>query len=270
MARVRTSPRLIQILRALRRLLAGVSLDTARKIEALSQRAIDDLERQLKALAPGRFTTTELTGKLVQVKAIQRVVAARFGAGMGNVLTAEGKVSSRVAHANLVAQLTETSRLYGIRPVKLGEAVGTLSPGLLEHYKASRDRYGAEAIANMRGSMSQSILQGESLAQSWERMAERIEISANRAETIARTETSLAGHRSELDDMIQLKKDGDPFRKQLVTFFDNRTGADSVKVHGQTRELGEMFHSPDLGIDFLHPPDRPRDRGTMIFIPKRI
>jgi len=263
----RTSPKLVRILRSLRSQLDGVSDDLAAQIGAVSQRAVDELEQQLKGLVPGRYTTTEVIGRLVQVRAIQRVVAGQLGTGMGNVLTKSGRVSSKVARANLVQQLTETERLYGLRPIKLPEATGVLAPGLLEHYQTSRLRYGSDALQQMRLAMSQSILQGETLAQTWERMADRVAIPSWRAERIARTETSLAGHRAELETMRQLAADGDPFRKRLVTLRDDRTGADSIKVDGQERDLDEPFHSPDLGVDFLHPPDRPNDRGTMIFVP---
>lgn len=267
MPRVRTSPKLIRILQSLEHELQGISKQSARQILAVSQKAVDELEKRLKALAPGKFTSTEVMGRLTQAKAVLRVVAGQLGQGMGNVLTKTGRVSWKIGRAALVEQLTEAEKIYGIRPVKLSEATGVLSDGLLEHYSVSRLRYGSQALADMRLSMSQSILQGDTLAQTWERMADRVSIEPWQAERIARTETSLAGHRAELDAMKQLKADGDPFRKQLVTLFDNRTDEDSVKVHGQERDLEKDFYSPDLDVHFQHPPDRPNDRGTMIFIP---
>lgn len=267
MVSARTSPKLARILRSLQEQLDGVSASTARQLVKVTAEAAAELEAQLKTLAPGKFTSTEVASKLVQVRAIQRVVAGQLGTGMGNVLTKQGKISSKVARASLIQQIAEAEHLYGLRPVKLAEATGVLAPGLLEHYQTSRLRYGSQAITDMRASLSQSLLMGESIAQASERMAQRLVLEPYRAERIARTETSLAGHRAELEMMRQVAADGDPWRKELVTLFDNRTGADSVKVHGQQRDLEELFHSPDLGTDFLHPPDRPNDRGTMIFVP---
>lgn len=261
------SPKLRRILRSLRIQLDGISLTLARDIERLSREAGDELERRLKELAPGSFSTAEVQGRLVQVRAIQRVVAGQLGQGMGNVLTASGRVSSKVARQSLVEQLTEAERLYGLRAINIPEATSVLAPGLLEYYQTSRLTYGSDALKAMRQSLAQSILSGATLAQSWESMAQAVRIPEYRAERIARTETSLAGHRAELDMMEEMADDGDVFRKQLVTLYDNRTGEDSVRVDGQQRDLDEPFYSPVLGKEFMTPPDRPNDRGTMIFVP---
>jgi hypothetical protein len=86
------------------------------------------------------------------------------------------------------------------------------------------------------------------------------------AERIVRTESSLAAHRRELQDMLDMDDGEDEWRKQLVTLFDDRTGKDSVVIHEQTRRLDEPFERFN-GDKFQHPPDRPNDRGTMVFVP---
>lgn len=264
----RTSPKLAQILLSLRHQLEGVTADTARQLLVVSTEAAAELEARMRQLSPKRFTHTEVMGRLVQVRAIQRIVAGQLGTGMGNVLTKGGRISAKIARASLAAQLEEAAQLYGIRPVKLAEATAVLSPGLLEHYRNSRLTYGADAIAAMRAALSQSILQGETLAQTSERLAQRLVLEPWRAERIARTETSNAGHRTELEAMQQLEADGGgTWLKELVTLYDDRTGADSIKVDGQQRPLNRDFYSPDLDKHFAHPPDRPNDRGTMIFVP---
>jgi hypothetical protein len=67
--------------------------------------------------------------------------------------------------------------------------------------------------------------------------------------------------------MIELGEgEGEEWRKQLVTAFDQRTGQDSIQIHGQERKLDEAFERT-TGELFQHPPDRPNDRGTMVFVP---
>ena len=149
------------------------------------------------------------------------------------------------------------------------EAAGDiLADGLLEHYQVSRLRWTAQERAEMRASMATSILQNETLAETFKRMADDLAIPQWQAERIVRTETSTAAHRRQLQDMRELfEGDEDEWRKQLVTLFDSRTGEDSKPIHGQTRRLSQPFNRSN-GDEFQHPPDRPNDRGTMVFVPQ--
>lgn len=54
---------------------------------------------------------------------------------------------------------------------------------------------------------------------------------------------------------------------------DTRTGEDSKRLHGQIQKIDEPFIDPKTGDTFMHPPNRPNDRCTMVplfELPKKI
>lgn len=54
--------------------------------------------------------------------------------------------------------------------------------------------------------------------------------------------------------------------KQLLAVHDNRTGRDSVYVDLQMQRLMDPFHD-NMGRVYQHPPNRPNDRESMVFVP---
>lgn len=61
----------------------------------------------------------------------------------------------------------------------------------------------------------------------------------------------------------QSSKDASDLKKSAIATFDARTSYDSYPVHGQVRELDEMFED-GAGRRYLHPPGRPNDREKEI------
>lgn len=64
-------------------------------------------------------------------------------------------------------------------------------------------------------------------------------------------ETIEAAH-EELGDMVKI----------LSCTYDDRTGSDSIAVHGQIRRVSEVFDT--WWGPCMHPPDRPNDRGVVV------
>lgn len=82
-------------------------------------------------------------------------------------------------------------------------------------------------------------------------------------ERIVRTETAYAYSSTRFESLVQMQKDGLDVKKKIVATFDNRTAPDSVFVHGQVRELPDVF-TDGAGRNYVHPPGRPNDRETII------
>ncbi|MFB6373342.1 MAG: colicin E5-related ribonuclease, partial [Bradymonadaceae bacterium] len=86
------------------------------------------------------------------------------------------------------------------------------------------------------------------------------------ADRIVRTELSQAYNRSH-HSTLQYARDelglGDEMKKSAMATFDARTDEDSFPVHGQVREIDEMFVDGD-GRRYVHPPGRPNDREKEI------
>ena len=91
------------------------------------------------------------------------------------------------------------------------------------------------------------------------------------SERIVRTESHYA-HQSAKHRSIELtaKVLDEPLWKRLIETFDDRTGDDSFLLHGQTVPADKPFrwkHKKQgrwIVTDFMHPPNRPNDRGVMI------
>jgi hypothetical protein len=258
-------PEILSLLQQQQRALARLAPPFRRQLREIGREAVAQLQRELAAAVPGSFAESQAIRNITAINSVINSVSADSAASMGDVVEELGRESSRVARDYLGRQLDVWSQA-GVQVADFERGGDILADGLLEHYKASQARWTAQQRADMRASLSQSILEGDTMAQTFERMASDVGIEQYEAERIVRTESSLAAHRRELQDMLDMDDGEDEWRKQLVTLFDDRTGKDSVVIHEQTRRLNEPFERFN-GDKFQHPPDRPNDRGTMVFVP---
>ena len=259
-------PEVLAVLAAQAAALAKVAPEHRDRLLAIAREIVAALEEQLKALAPGKFTTQHTRVVLVQVRAIVDILGAEFGERIGSELESIGEVAARVGRDGLIGQIDAWADKFAgsVRRIAPAEVAGDLlDPGLLEYYRVSRETYGMEAISKMRGVLARGPMSGQTLAQTWEQLAEAVSISDVRAERIVRTEASFAANRRQL---LDAKAADLGLVKSLVTTFDTRTGPDSVFVDGQTRALDEPF-SDNEGRVYQHPPNRPNDREAMVFVP---
>lgn len=257
-------PELKEALLDHQRALGRLEAASVGELVALTTNAADELRSDLARLAPGTFSEAEARAHLVQLEAIATGAGRKLGQDVGLWLEDLGLKASEIGRNSMVAQVSAAEKHFGLRQVRLELASDLLDDGLLERYRVSSNYYGAQAIADMRQSMALATLKGETLAQLTDRLAKDVQIPKWRAERIARTETSHASHRRQLADMRDI--DDGSWWKQLVTLFDNRTADDSKVIHGQRRRLKNKFKRAN-GEQFDFPPDRPNDRGTMIFVP---
>lgn len=259
-------PEVMDVVRAQARALEALTSEHRARLLAISRDVVDTLERRLKGLAPGRYTTQETRIVLVQVRAIVELLGERLGSEIGDELESLGSVAAKIGRDGLIGQIDAWADKFpgAVRRIAPAEVAGALlDPGLLEYYQTSRDTYGMEAIAKMRGVLARGTISGQTIAQTWEQLAAAVEVSDVRAERIVRTEASFAMHRTQLEDARALDLG---LAKQLVTTFDDRTGEDSKFVDGQVRALDEPFEDNE-GRVYQHPPNRPNDRETVVFVP---
>jgi predicted nucleic acid-binding protein len=84
------------------------------------------------------------------------------------------------------------------------------------------------------------------------------------AERIVRTETLRAYNQSAQETAEELLEEDFPdLQRVIVAFFDARTAADSVYVHGEVRGVNEPFED-GAGRVYLVPPARPNDREIVL------
>lgn len=263
-------PAILAILAEQERQLARVNPRHRARLMAVGTDLAAELEAALRRLKPGKYTTTQTRTVLVQVRAMLEVLAVKFGLEVTDVVEAVHTQGAKRGRKSLIDQLAvwESEGLLPGGGAQTEAAAELLDPGLLELHAASRKAYGEEAIAKMRTTLSRSQMAGETIAQTATRIEQDLQISEGRAERIVRTEHSFALHRRQILDLIDTfgGEAEEEWRKQLLAVFDNRTGDDSKFVDGQIRKLLEEF-ADNQGRHYQHPPNRPNDRESMIFIP---
>jgi hypothetical protein len=82
------------------------------------------------------------------------------------------------------------------------------------------------------------------------------------AERIVRTEVAGAHGRAQLESAKDAHEQLGDVVKIVSSTVDDRTGSDSIAIHGQVRRVGESFASWNGAFDA--PPDRPNDRAVLV------
>ncbi len=239
-----------------------------RRLKEIGRASRQTLLNRLVSAQPGSFTESATAQNLIGLEAAINSVGALHGQNMADLVKEMGQQASSVGRQFLTRQMRAWSVETNVAVPDFIGAGEALAPGLLEHYQQLGKGWSSQSIREMRAVMSEGILTGQTVTQTANLMATKLSIKPYEAERIVRTEISTATHRKQLADMVEFDAGEGEWRKQLVTAFDNRTEEDSVVVHEQVRKLDQLFNSPLLGNKkFDHPPDRPNDRGTMVFLP---
>lgn len=268
-------PEILALILAQARELDKVNPRHRKELVEIAVQVFKRLEAQMKKLAPGKYATTQVATVMARVQALLVVAAEKYGAEVAKVVEQIHTAGAKRGREALVEQITAWQDA-GVLSESDAATVGTdvadelLDKGLLEAKKASQKAYGEEAIAKMRKALVRGALAGETIAQTTEQIAKELEIPKWRAERIVRTEHSLAYHRRQILDLIDRYGDEAEtmWGKQLLAVHDDRTGRDSIYVDLQMRRLLEAFED-NIGHVYQHPPNRPNDRESMIFVPMK-
>ncbi len=276
------------------------SVDLVARVGTTRARMIlERSERELVARLAGlrmtgaTFTSENLKAALVQIREVLRGLRA----GMTDVIVGGAEQAADLATQGAIDYLGRADdqfRGVGTQPIALDEAAvfeqakvgarssvlrrlassGTTAPGAPGAAHPAKmgilDRYGLSTIGVFEQDMQAGVLGRKT----WGEMKATLIGSstflqgkpAHWAERIVRTEMMGAYNRAgweanrEADDQL-----GD-MCKILSATFDDRTGSDSIAVHGQIRRPDEAFQSW-FGL-YQHPPNRPNDRE--IVVPHRL
>jgi hypothetical protein len=127
-------------------------------------------------------------------------------------------------------------------------------------------RYSIATIGEFENVLQRGMLTGEPWGDTRAKLVEKSPFlqgaPAHWAERIIRTETMRAFNRSGWESIRAADDELGDMVKILCATFDNRTGWDSVQVHGQIRRPDEAFTWAD-GY-YQHPPNRPNDREVVV------
>lgn len=272
-----------------RQLLDAARGGGAADLQRLLRRAARELAVRLRELeargAADTFTAVRMRATLQQ---IQHVTTGLQRALRSAIVDRSGELAERSAQ-NLVRYLHAADQAFrgvGQSPLRIdvaalmgaaknGARTSILAriahdpqhpgrPGVLE-------RYGVETIRHFEAALQKHVIARTPWPDVRRELTEKSPFlqGAPRswAERILRTETMYVQNRASHESIRQADEQLGDVLKILSATFDDRTGADSIDVHGQIRRPEEPFETW-YGL-FEHPPDRPNDREIVVMHRKR-
>lgn len=241
-------------------------------LEESRQTLVDKIASKVKAGKGSTFTVNRYRAALAQVDAVLGEMTANQMRGFKHTSSALGESSVKDA----ILQVNAGEKIYTglVRPVPFEEALRfqkteVLKSSLLDQFDESITAYGHSTIVRIKKAMSQSMLAGEPMEAVIDQLSKTSRIFKEarwRAARIYRTELANTYEATRQSTAEWIKKELYPdLKKKLVAIHDDRTGADSIYVDGQTRDLNEPFED-NLGRKYQHPPNRPNDRETVLHV----
>lgn len=261
---------------------AIVSAGEARRILLMMQRADRALALRLAAVIRStggpqtRFEAARLAAYQAQVRAVTAITQSR----LGRSLEGEAKKAVATGLRGAVRMIGTMERVHTGAPQALGiekaQVLDSLSKrrtgSLLMQHERSVERYGRSMVLAMERELMTGLVLGE---EQW-RIVERLTgvgMTKTRpgmfverewmARRIVVTECAYAANAIQFDAIVEARKQFPDMAKKIMATFDSRTAADSVYVHGQIRDIGELFVD-GAGRQYEHPPARPHDREIII------
>lgn len=247
-----------------------------RQLQTLDKRAQDAVQRRLQKAAERVKERANALPESAFRRQQDRVI--EYLSGLTETLTraeVEGVTSEtirsgfRLAPAQTEDELKQWGEHYGleIRPLNL-QAIGELDKEILiQRIPSSLQNWGPEVASAVQDELATSLAERAPTDKVVGRIERIIMDRRYKADRIVRTELQEAcnlSHHESLRYANDLHPEGvEPVKKSALATFDARTDQDSFPVHGQVRELDEVFVDGD-GREYLHPPGRPNDREKEI------
>jgi hypothetical protein len=253
----------------------------------LLEKAAADLAKRIKAASALRgggeepFTLAQMRATLKQVEEVLRPLAG----GLRGMIASEARVAAEAAASGSLDYLRSAEARYsGVnQPLALREA------GMLDESVVGADasvlrrlsgdgekgpgimaRYGTNVVADFEEALRLRFVARKPWAEVRDELVTKSPFLQGKpafwAERIVRTEVMGANNRASWEVMRRADQELGDVVKILSCTFDDRTGADSIAIHGQIRRPEEPFDS--WFGSFAHPPDRPNDRAVVV--PHRI
>jgi hypothetical protein len=261
--------------RALYRLLRDAEDDLAYRITR---------HKRLRPLGEGTFTREQMEITIRQIRDVMKLLVRRMGPQIADAaVDAAGAASEGVADYLTAAEAKFAGITTGLAldeaamtdAAIAGTKASVVRRLMVEHPDGRGggilQRYGFEVTRKFEKELSIAVVTKKPFDEVREALVEKSPFlqGAPRswAERLTRTELHWAYNRGSHQAMQRAEADIGPMLRILVATFDNRTGPDSVNVHGQIRRMNEPFDYVNYDGDhesFMTPPNRPNDRETVV------
>lgn len=276
---------LLQIVQLHRRQLFGlIELRGVKRMHKLYGESQRELEGKLAGLRRAGRGETFRAHHLRAVLAQVADAARGFEGDLEQHLRRTGSMATVLAPRHVLGTVSRMEEHFG-RPTPIVQAAQAavvagvdrrVSPSLLGKFSTSVKSYGRDAILNIQGHLSRSIVQGESVDEAVDRVTGAtglFERQRWRADRIVRTEMSYSYGVAAQASMEELRRPVPKLMKRLVATHDDREGDDSKQLDGQTVPVEKPFvwvvkngRGVPTGkvVKYMQPPNRPNDRECVI------
>jgi hypothetical protein len=255
--------------------------------KGLMEEAANELRQMLSSVnAPdeGTFTGAQMRATLAQLED----VISNLTEDLGKEIVRGGRTAARESVLNTSEYLGRVDRAHkglGEQGLAIKEAsmldyaTKATESTIIRRLSSLPDdpdglgvlaRYGLSTIQDFEQVMQKGLL----MKKSWSEMRDELVTKSpflqgspmSWAERILRTEIMGAYNRSGWETMRYADEELGDMVKILAATFDDRTGSDSIALHGQIRKVEQAFDW--WGGKYMHPPNRPNDREVVV--PHRI
>lgn len=138
-------------------------------------------------------------------------------------------------------------KLKGIaKAIDVSKTVNTEMAGLKWTERMGKHR--SDAIYEIQKEIKYGLTQGDAYGTMTNRLKNKLEIDANKANTIVRTEGHRCHGQAKEDSFDAIDKAGVIFREKWISSKDERVRSSHQELDGIIIERGEMFHSSSGGV----------------------
>lgn len=261
-----------------------VEIRGVRRMNRIYDLARVDLENRLADLRRRglgqTFTAAHLNVVYRQVldalQALQNQMRAHLGV--------EGPQIARLGGDHMVNSLERLQRAFrSTTPILpqheiavFSRALPAIDSSLLARYPSSVATYGPPTIRAIEEKMAISLAKNATVDEAIDAVASAdgaLAAQRWRADRIVRTEMAYSYGVAKQTSMQQVRARVPQMMKRLVATFDDRTGEDSIELHGQTVPVDQPFvwvvknrKGIPTGkiVRYMQPPNRPNDREISI------
>lgn len=205
-------------------------------------------------------------GRVAQIEALRGVI--------GDIQALEGAFTG----ADLILPIEEAARFGGV--------IDGRRASLLRMYSETSATWSANAIAATESALAMSLMEGETLGETVDRIIDVMSGEYWQAERVARTELIGAFNVTQYDGITEIAEEVPDMGMRWTEYvddatligLDNRVDPDSVAMHGQIAMAGDAFFFPlsmpdggplpkrlarFVGQTWPCPPMRPNDRASL-------
>lgn len=249
------------------------------------------IKREVKSGWKDSFTAHQQRIVLGQIRQGQAVVAQRLAGDLRPLSEKAQQTALRGLIADVTAlhkQFTGSEIVLPIEEAATFEGViAGRAPSLLSLHRQSMARYGAQIVGDVQHRLALSLVQGDTMMDAYDALAELIDDDWWKGERIARSEMSYAFNLTHRDGIVETAKEVPELRQRWEEHcddsgapLDDRVRVDSIAMHGQVTDAGGVFTMPAtapfpdargetnvprrlVGLKWAAPPNRPQDRAVV-------